>query len=179
VDRLDRIVNLTLDYSHLSQLSRTWCDLRGLLRECQEVVRHGMRDVRFEEAHADGIPPLFLDAGRIKQVFLNVLLNAYQSAEADKCIGVRTALVQRDGGRQVSVTIADRGRGIREEHLPRVFDPFFSTRAKGTGLGLAISRRIVEEHGGRIEIASRPPEESAAAPGWVTEVAVLLPVKDE
>jgi len=181
VDRLNRIVNLALDYSHMPQLSRTWCDLPRMLSECQEIVQQGTGDVRFEERRSAEIPPIFLDEGRIKQVFLNVLLNACQSADSQERIGVWTALAVREGRSYVSVTIADRGAGIRQEHLPRVFDPFFSTKAKGTGLGLSISKRIVEEHGGRIEVSSRAAEDGdGSREGWVTRVEILLPIgKDD
>ena len=79
---------------------------------------------------------------------------------------------------QELVDIADAGMGIPAEHLARIYDPFFSTKAKGIGLGLSISKRIVEEHGGRIEATSLeiPLTNPIPEGEWVTEFRVLLPV---
>ena len=70
---------------------------------------------------------------------------------------------------RIEISFSDTGKGITEEHLKKIFNPFFSTKHRGTGLGLAISRNIVEKHGGHIEVKSKP--------GRGTNVTVVLPVK--
>jgi signal transduction histidine kinase len=177
VNRLDRIVNDTLEYTQPPTLSKTWCDLHRIIEGSKEIVRQNGDGISFDERYDWTIPKLFVDEGRIKQVLLNLLINAAQSMETHKRIGIATALIRRDGERWVRIAVSDMGRGIRPEHLDRIYEPFFSTKAKGVGLGLSISKRIVEEHGGRIEVVSRTAGHlpSGAGDGWSTEFHVLLP----
>ena len=114
------------------------------------------------EAHAAGIttdreiahelPPLEADRDRIKQVLLNLVLNAIQAMPG----GGKLTLGASVSGRALILDVSDTGSGIAPEVLPRLFEPYVTTKAKGLGLGLAIARRIVEAHGGTIEGGSRP-----------------------
>lgn len=180
VNRLDRIVNDTLEYTQPPALSKTWCDLHGILEECKAIIRQG-EEIAFVERYDWDIPRLFVDEGRIRQVILNLLINACQSMGRVKRIGITTGQAKQDGRGCVLVSISDVGTGIRPEDLERIYDPFFSTKVKGIGLGLSISKRIVELHGGRIEVASvgslegGPPE----GEGWSTEFTVFLPAEQE
>jgi signal transduction histidine kinase len=177
VNRLDRIVNDTLEYTQPPTLSKTWCDLHRIIEGSKEIIRQSGDEISFDESYDWTIPKLFVDESRIKQVLLNLLINAAQSMETHKRIGIATGLIRQDAERWVRIAVSDMGRGIRPEHLDRIYDPFFSTKAKGIGLGLSISKRIVEEHAGRIEVVSRtagdPP--SGAGDGWSTRFHVLLP----
>ena len=101
------------------------------------------RDVA-ENPFLDGDPEL------LKQVLLNVALNAVQATGGGGRIGIS---VRREGGGAV-IEVSDEGEGIREENLERIFDPFFSTKVKGAGLGLAIASRIMEAHRGFIRVRS-------------------------
>ena len=115
------------------------------------------------------IPKVPCAPSQMNQVFLNLLTNAAQAtAEEGGVITVRT--YQPDPGR-VAIEIADNGHGIPEDVLPKIFDPFFTTKevGKGTGLGLSITYKIVESHGGRIDVASKV--------GTGTKFTVTLPVK--
>jgi len=110
---------------------------------------------------------VFADPDRLRQVFLNILLNAVDAVNADKCSDPRIKLITEhttdDGGMAgeqdrglIKVTIQDSGPGIHSSHLPHVFDPFFTTKppGKGTGLGLSVSFMIVEKLGGHIAVSS-------------------------
>jgi len=96
------------------------------------------------------IPPVEHDPNQINQVLLNLLLNAIQSMEHPGTI--RVSLENDDDA--VLITVADEGKGIPAENLSNIFRPFFTTKGHGTGLGLSLARRIVEAHGGQIEVAS-------------------------
>jgi len=110
--------------------------------------------------------PVEVDLDRLKRALLNIANNALDAMEAGGTLNLTSRLV--DG--QLELTLADTGHGIPEDLLPRLFEPFFSHgKPHGVGLGMAISRRIVEEHGGRIEVDSRP--------GHGTSVALLLPLR--
>jgi len=102
------------------------------------------------------IPRVTCSPSQINQVLLNLIVNAAQATpEAGGQIGIRTSL--HDAG-HVAIDVADNGHGIPPEALPRIFDPFFSTKevGKGTGLGLAICYKIVEDHGGTLESSPNP-----------------------
>ena len=111
-------------------------------------------EIRLTKAHE--LEPVEHDAAQIQQVLLNLLLNAIQAIEGAGNIRVRVG--SQDG--LATVTVSDTGRGISPEHLANIFRPFYTTKKKGTGLGLSLVSRIVEAHGGRIEVASTPGEGS-------------------
>jgi two-component system NtrC family sensor kinase len=96
------------------------------------------------------IPPVDHDPNQINQVLLNLLLNAIQSMDSPGTVRV---LLDSDGD-DVLITVADEGKGIPPEILPNIFRPFFTTKGHGTGLGLSLARRIVEAHGGQIDVTS-------------------------
>jgi len=98
---------------------------------------------------ANSLPKIKIDRRRLSKVFVNLIENAIQHSPAG---GVVTIEAQRfiDGKEWIQCTIKDSGRGILEEDLPRIFEPFFSKRRGGTGLGLAIAHRIMQEHGGQL-----------------------------
>ena len=106
------------------------------------------------------------DSERLRQALLNILGNAVQAVAGRQAdIRLRT---QRIDGRRLAITVTDNGSGIAPEDMPRLFDPYFTTRRTGTGIGLAISRNIIEGLGGRITVASEP--------DWGTEVRIELPL---
>jgi signal transduction histidine kinase len=115
------------------------------------------------------IPKVSCAPSQINQVFLNLITNAAQAtADEGGVIGLRTF---QPGPGQVAVEISDNGHGIPEDVLPKIFDPFFTTKevGKGTGLGLSICYKIIESHGGRIDVQSKA--------GVGTRFTVTLPVK--
>ncbi|MCX7680946.1 MAG: ATP-binding protein, partial [Anaerolineae bacterium] len=103
---------------------------------------------------ADDLPPVPVASDQIKQVFLNLVLNAIDAMSEGGKLLVRTGLAPERG--MVSVVFSDTGVGIPQELLSQIFEPFFSTKPDGTGLGLSISHHIVTRHGGRIEVDSKP-----------------------
>lgn len=114
------------------------------------------------------LPPVECHAGRLNQVFMNLLLNACQAIQGEGEIRIRS---RSEGNNTVSVSISDSGEGIDPAHLDRIFEPFFTTKpvGTGTGLGLSISFAIIQQHNGRIEVQSEP------AKG--TEFRIVLPVQ--
>jgi PAS domain S-box-containing protein len=111
---------------------------------------------RFDVEIAPGLPPLDMNAGKIEQVLVNLLLNAGQAADKDDSWVKLTVRRHERRPNVVTLTVEDNGAGIPKEALHRVFEPFYTSKSReeGTGLGLSISQRIVEEHGGRIGVTS-------------------------
>ncbi|MDX1932887.1 MAG: ATP-binding protein [Capsulimonadales bacterium] len=134
----------------------------GLVRGQAEVD-----GVRLRKRVTGKIPPVQGNPRRLEHLFVNLLRNGLNAVAAQG--GTITASIRCDGG-QVRVDVSDTGPGIAPEHLPRLFEPFFSTRANHTGLGLFSARRIVEAHRGSIRI------ESKANKG--TRVSVWLPLAE-
>ncbi|MGH7278801.1 MAG: hybrid sensor histidine kinase/response regulator, partial [Candidatus Rokuibacteriota bacterium] len=124
---------------------------------------------------ASPLPAVLGDGQQLQQVFLNLLLNAEQAilqARAGDRIVTGTHALEGPDGTEVRVWIRDNGPGIAPDVLPRIFEPFFTTKevGSGTGLGLSVSYGIVEQHGGRIEVESRP---------GATTFTVVLPAAPE
>jgi signal transduction histidine kinase len=108
------------------------------------------RPIRIEIQKEPRLPNVEHDSDQIQQVILNLLLNAIQAIDGEGAIWVEISLAKGDA----TITLVDTGRGIAPEHLPNIFRPFYTTKGNGTGLGLSIARRTVEDHHGRIEVAS-------------------------
>ncbi len=165
-DRIDEILAALLSFSRPTELRKEPCDLVALLEESAALVAIQARakgvDLR------TSLPPapvvVEADGSQLKQVFLNVFLNAVQAMEAGGALAVEAL---RAGSGRSLVRIKDTGPGIPEEALEKVFDPFFTTKKGGTGLGLSICYTIVKAHGGEIEVRSRV--------GEGTTVLVTLP----
>jgi signal transduction histidine kinase len=152
VRRLDAVLNEFLRYAGMRQLDLGRHDLRTLTAEMVEFARPGFRRDGVElEAE---VPSLAVDVDEqlFKRALFNLLLNAQQAIRGRGTVRVT-------GGRAGSrawLEIADDGVGIAESDLERVFDVYYSKSKEGAGLGLPTARRILEEHGGRLELTSRP-----------------------
>jgi len=120
--------------------------------------------VRLEIRLADGLPPVRADEGQLRAALLNLLRNSREAMLQGGTISLATRLVE---GGSIEVEVRDTGGGIPAEALPRIFDPFYSTKEKGTGLGLAFTQQVVQEHGGTIRCES--------VPGSGTVFAIRLP----
>jgi signal transduction histidine kinase len=113
------------------------------------------RSVALDVVHADGVAPAMLDEGQIRQSVLNLVRNAAEAVATGG--GGHVWIRTRSDGDHVLIAVEDDGPGIPPELRDRLFDPFVSTKAGGTGLGLALTHQIIRDHGGTIEVTSRPP----------------------
>ena len=174
VERTDRIIGGLLDYSRDRALDIAPADLNTTIDRSLLLVKYEIENARITVVRnlAGSLPPLQLDAFKIQQVLVNLLTNATHAIERDGEIRISSSLEKLARGTNVGhrttdryvpgedvavVRIEDSGPGVAEEHLAKVFDPFFSTKpvGRGTGLGLSVSRQIVEMHGGTLEIGNR------------------------
>ncbi|MDA8094436.1 MAG: ATP-binding protein [Betaproteobacteria bacterium] len=152
-ERVARIVADLKGFSAVDQAGEASVDLNEQLRSVGDIAATQFRGRAELVLDLGPLPAVRCQPGQLNQVFLNLMLNAIQAMEGRGQIRIATDV--RD--HQIRVRIADTGRGIPEDILPRIFEPFFTTRevGQGTGLGLTVSRDIVVAHGGRIEVESR------------------------
>jgi two-component system sensor histidine kinase HydH len=153
VDRLNRLVNDVLDVARPIRIDPAATDINQVCTGAAAAV--GSADGRAVALDlAGGLPSLVTDAERLRTVLINLLTNAQHAVEASPGAAV-TLATAASGDRRIAITVHDTGKGIGEDDLPRIFDPYFTTRRAGTGLGLAISKNIVEGLGGTITVATR------------------------
>ena len=173
--RLNRIVSEVLDFARPIKFDRGPVDVNAL---CEDAVRASAGDAQsagVRLALDASLQPIVSDGERLRQALVNILVNARHAVAArtgSPADGHDVSLTTyRGADTRVGIRVRDHGAGIAPEDLPRVFEPYFTTRRTGSGLGLAISRNIIEGLGGTIAISSRP--------GEGTDVRIELPVNME
>ncbi|MCB1318281.1 MAG: Cache 3/Cache 2 fusion domain-containing protein, partial [Leptospiraceae bacterium] len=168
--RCKNIVQDLLSYARVPKPALIETDLPALLDQISDFAAHhtDLKRMHIVRDFAPDLPNVWVDGDQIRQVAMNLMINAGAAMTPGGRLTVGAA-VGEEGW--VRLRFADSGSGISPENLEKIFEPFFTTKARGTGLGLAITRTIVEQHGGRIEIASQV--------GQGTQVTVHLPIRRE
>ncbi len=166
MQRLDRVVQTLADFTRPLDLHLATQDLQKIVKSVVELTGAEMAEnkVRVELTLPPGAMTVRVDADLIRQAMLNLLLNAMQAMPGGGLIQV---LLRRDGQSAV-LEITDEGEGIPPELLPRIFDLYFTTKPSGTGIGLAITYRILQMHGGALEVRSSLSSTSVALPRGTT-----------
>jgi signal transduction histidine kinase len=173
--RADSIARGLLEFSASHQLTVSPADLNGLIEETLRLVRHTFTEqkITFVKDLKPDLPKVHVDKNQIQQVFVNLIMNAVHAMPDGGQFTVRTYARQLtetthyEGSRKADrmwvgdlVVVAefeDTGTGIPDEHLAKIFDPFFTTKPTGvgTGLGLPVSKRIIDLHGGNLDIRNK------------------------
>ena len=159
-ERAARIVRNLLTFARKRQSTRAMIDVNAVVEETMALRAYDqMLTLTVTTEFAPNLPKVFADTHQIQQVLLNLLINAEQAmlnASGRGTLIIRTHLNEKGDG--VIIQVVDDGPGVPPESQTRIFDPFFTTKdvGKGTGLGLTVAYAIVQEHGGRIRLESRP-----------------------
>lgn len=182
VERIDHTVRALLDRARPRLVSVRTSSLTEIVGRAVNLARaqltsavtHGRRvNIEFEPS-ADPVT-ISIDPAQIEDAVLNLIINAIEAADSDGQVKIRVARSQNDRAEEFEdeaiVEVSDNGRGISEEDLTRIFNPFFTTREAGTGLGLPAVRRIARAHGGRVEVSS--------SRGKGSTFSIHLPLVDE
>lgn len=171
VDRIDKIIKGLLSFSRTSELHVESLDLHNVLEQTLSLLDPELKNHNIEVAKEYRLVDPYIqgDGAQLKQVFLNILLNSIQAMEKTGKVTIVTDLTP-NREEFVTILLADTGSGIPTSALPKVFDPFYTTKETGTGIGLSISYGIVHRHGGEIEIRS-----SRDGEGKGTNVTINLP----
>jgi two-component system, NtrC family, sensor kinase len=166
VERMTGLVRSLRDFGRIDGAAIDFLDVNAGIDSTLAILAHQVSHVTLIREFGR-IPLVQCNPQQVNQVFMNLLLNAAQATPEGGSIRIRT----EPDGQGVRVTIADTGRGIEPRHLERIFEPGFTTKDArvGMGLGLLISRQIVEGHGGRIDVTSRP--------GDGAVFTVLIPIR--
>lgn len=160
IKRIEFLIKILLEFARppKSQFMRT--DLNSLLESSLAFAttnsvfsRDPSKSIKILKNLDDHLPEIHADPQQLRQVFINLLLNANEAMPNGGTIAVRTI---KDSSEGVEVAISDTGKGISPDTMGKIFQPFFTTKPKGTGLGLAISKQLVELHGGTITVENTP-----------------------
>jgi len=167
VERLNRVIGQLLEFARPTALNPVKGSIGEVIEACLKIVAGDLAAKGIAvEKELPTLPDVSYDRDRMKQVFLNLFLNALAAMDQG---GVLTITVRKERERWVQIEIADTGPGIAAADLERIFDPYFTTKPAGTGLGLAIVQKIMAAHRGEIKLES--------SPGKGTRALVRLPVK--
>jgi two-component system sensor histidine kinase HydH len=154
VERLDRVISSLLDYAHPKEPAKEKTSLADIIQRCIALIKDDARakQVGVAVEIATGIPSVRVDRDQITQVVLNIVLNGLDAMQQGGRLAIHCFMGAEE--KSIIIEIADTGHGIPAKELPRIFDPFYTTKKTGTGLGLAIAHRIVENHGGTLAVKS-------------------------
>jgi two-component system, NtrC family, sensor kinase len=154
--RCKKIIQGLLDFAREQEPQRFPENLNDIVNSAVGIVENEfhLRQVRIRKELAQDMAETLLDKNQIEQVFINLLLNALHAVDDGGRVTVQSALDAEQ--KKIRVEISDNGCGIAPEHMDKIFEPFFSTKASGTGLGLAVSYGIVRNHNGDIRVVSKP-----------------------
>jgi two-component system NtrC family sensor kinase len=169
--RCGELVKNLLSFSRVSPMNLAWSDLNQVIDRCVRLVDHKMEmaGIQLDLELAADLPMAHCDPSQIEQVVLAMVINAIDAMPHEGNLWISTRVT---AGSAIELVIRDDGIGIPAEHLPHIFEPFYTTKESGgSGLGLAISQNIVERHGGHIEVNS--------VVGQGTTFKILLPVDSQ
>lgn len=173
--RIARIITRMRDFYRPTRSELASTNINALLRETLELVQTHLRHghIHPSASYDQELPTTVAHADQLRQVFLNIILNACDAMPRGGDLRVTTQLLQArpEAPATIGVYIVDTGVGIPPEHRPHLFEPFYTTKPQGTGLGLAISAHIITQHGGRITLDSEI--------GRGTTFTILLPITPE
>ncbi len=158
VDRISSLVNELLDFARPSDPKWALEDVNAILDGMILLVSTGTKKklINIIKNYAANLPPAQIDREQIKQVVLNILLNAIDATAENGTITVQTRSFIKPGGEPyIQIEFTDTGCGIPSEHLEDIFNPFFTTKPAGSGLGLSISNQIIQDHKGYIDVESQ------------------------
>jgi two-component system sensor histidine kinase HydH len=167
VERLNRVIGQLLEFARPMSIRKRPISLKSLMQQSIKMIEGEAKrsGIELKVSYSTGLDEVWVDPDRMKQVFLNLYLNALESMEDEGTLSVEIS--QDENTQSTQIIISDTGTGINQEDLPHVFDPYFTTKSSGTGLGLAIVHNILVAHGGEARVLSRP--------GEGTRIHILFP----
>lgn len=173
IGQIEKFIKEFLDFTRMSELNLAQFPVGQILEESIKMMSDflAQKKVILEKKFGKKEPLALVDGDKLRQVFLNILRNAYEAVDEGGKISVSLSLKREEESRKIRVVISDNGRGIPIGDWENIFEPFYTTKSSGTGLGLAIARKIIEQHRGLIRVIKRE--------GRGTSFEVLIPCGGE
>jgi PAS domain S-box-containing protein len=168
--RLNKIVDDFLKFARPNEPQFIETNINGLIHDTLVLLKSRLNGIQTKIELADHLPLSYADPDQLKQVLVNLVINAIEATPDGGTISISTDSVQsKNGYNALKIIVKDTGRGIREYDLKKIFQPFYSTKEDGVGMGLAICERIVQNHNGEIKVESKK--------GAGTQFSILLNLK--
>jgi signal transduction histidine kinase len=154
VERLISTVQRMLNFYRPSTKQHRATDVHEVIEDVLALTDKRLQrgHVRPRRAYDPNVPPLNAIKNQLKQVFLNLVVNAIEAMPRGGELAISTSL--SDDGKWVSISFQDQGMGLSQKAMAHLFEPFYTTKSKGTGLGLSVSYGLIEQHGGNITVES-------------------------
>lgn len=173
LNHANRLISEFLQFARPGFTKRGKCSINDIIKDLVLLVESEAlsRQIEIETALDNSTPKIIGDSGQLKQVFINIIKNAFDALSPGGKILIKTKTLWNESENFVQISINDTGAGVDEEVIKNMFNPFFTTKENGTGLGMFTSKKIIDNHKGRIKIKSEP--------GKGTTVNVLLPVEQQ
>ncbi len=172
--QIEKFVKDLLNFTRVSELQRDRFAIEQVLDESLKMLKEAFQEkkILLEKKVEEKLPEVFVDGDRLRQVFCNVLHNAYEAVAGDiGRISLSLSLVDANHTKKIRLRISDNGCGIPEKDWENIFEPFFTTKPSGVGLGLANARKILEQHRGSIKVVKKR--------GKGTVFEILIPCEGE
>jgi two-component system, sporulation sensor kinase E len=169
LQRIDTIINEFLILAKPQAIKYLHTDVARIMRETVDLLtaQAVLHDVQFKTEYVEDLPDLLCEPNQLKKVFINIIKNAIEVMPKG---GYVTVTILQAEGNRIHISIKDEGEGIPKDKVKRLGEPFYTTKERGTGLGLMVSFKIIEEHGGEIEVESEV--------GQGTTFHIYLPIQN-
>jgi signal transduction histidine kinase len=173
ISQMEKFIKDFLDFTRVSELNLDLFSIEQILDESVKMMSDSfeLKKIVLEKNYQKEMPQVLVDGDKMRQVFLNILRNAYEAVNEGGIIKITVGLVKEEGEKRIKVEIADNGCGIPQKDKDIVFEPFYTTKSSGIGLGLANARKITGQHMGSIQI------KESGEKG--TSFEILIPVKEK
>ena len=157
IEQIEKFIKELLGFTRISVLQPDYFGLDQVIDESLKILLPSLAEkkVQVKKSYQQSLPPAFVDGDKLRQVFLNILRNAYEAVAEGGEIEISLSLVPDGEKSFFEVKICDTGSGIPGKDWENIFEPFFTTKSSGAGLGLANARRLVEQHGGTIKVVAK------------------------
>jgi len=158
VARLENILTDIFNYTHDESITFKECNLRKILEDSLSMTQSRINagGVKLVKEFPEEIPQIHGDYHQLRQVFSNLINNAYQSMKGQGMLSLRLHSIAKNGASYVRVEVEDTGGGIDPQNLHNIFNPFYTTKDSSLGLGLPIVHKIITSHRGQIEVDNQP-----------------------
>jgi len=173
IAQIEKFIKELLNYARVSELNLDTFLMHEIIDGSIKMISDSLdlKNVTVRRDFTPDLPPVKVDADKLRQVILNILRNSCEAVPEGGEIRICLSQVQTASGCRVRTEISDNGRGVPPQDWENVFEPFYTTKASGIGLGLAIARKIIEQHEGSIRVTAQEGQGSC--------FEILLPCKGE